>query len=80
MFSKPKSEIQIGDQVEAHLDSSYWKSRGWFSGRVVRIDPYSAHRCFYWVELDHEVEAAQGGCTHLISIFNVKRIRKPCSE
>lgn len=80
MMSNTESKIQVGDRVEAYLDSQFWKSRGWFPGRVARIDPYSAHRRFYWVELDQEVEAAQGGRAHLISVFNVKRIRKLCSE
>jgi hypothetical protein len=69
-------EIRVDDRVEAHLASDFWKSQGWFPGTVVRIDPYSAHRQFYWVELDQAVEAAQGGRTQLISIFNVKHIRK----
>jgi hypothetical protein len=71
-----ESEIQVGDRVEAYLGSDFWKSQGWFPGTVVRIDSYSAHRSFYWVELDQEVEAAQGGRTQLISVFNVKHIRK----
>lgn len=79
-MSNTESEIQVGDRVEAYLHSQFWKSRGWFPGKVVRIDPYSAHRWFYWVELDREVETAQGGCTHLISVFNTKRIRKLCPQ
>jgi len=80
MMSNTETEIQVGDRVEAYLDSQFWKSRGWFSGRVVRIDPYSVHRSFYWVELDQEVEAARGGRAQLISVFNIKRIRKRCSD
>jgi hypothetical protein len=68
--------IQIGERVRVYLDSKFWKSEGWFEGTVVRIDPYSRHRQFYWVELDLEVEAAQGGQTRLVSVFNPKNIQK----
>ena len=47
--------IRIGDRIKVFLDSKFWKSEGWFEGTVVRIDPYSKHRQFYWVELDVEV-------------------------
>ncbi len=69
-------EYHIGDRVQVHLDSAYWKSRGWFEGTIRRIDPYSQHRSFYWVELDQEIELAQGGRTRLISVFNPKGLRK----
>ena len=67
--------IRVGDRVKVYLDSKFWKSEGWFEGVVVRIDPYSRHRQFYWVELDLEVEALQGGKTHLVSVFNLKNIQ-----
>lgn len=67
--------IRIGDRVKVFLDSKFWKSEGWFEGNVVRIDPYSKHRQFYWVELDLSVEAFQGGKTHLVSVFNPKNIQ-----
>jgi hypothetical protein len=66
--------IYVGDRVQVHLDSKFWKNEGWFAGTVVRIDPYSKHRQFYWIELDLEVEALQGGKTHLVSVFNPKNI------
>jgi len=69
-------DIKVGDRVSIQLDSSYWKSEGWFDGTVVRIDPYSGHRHFYWVELDTEVAAASGGTTRLVSVLNPSRIRK----
>jgi len=69
-------EYRLGDRVQVHLDSAYWKSRGWFAGTITRIDPYSQHRSFYWIELDQEIESAQGGRTSLISIFNPKGLRK----
>ena len=61
---------------EEFLDSTFWKSEGWFEGTVVRIDPYSEHRSFYWVELDTEVRAASGGETRLVSVLNPDRIAK----
>jgi hypothetical protein len=67
--------IRVGDRVKVYLDSKFWKSEGWFEGTVVRIDPYSRHRQFYWVELDLEVEALQGGKTLLVSVFNLKNIQ-----
>jgi hypothetical protein len=68
--------LRIGDRVEIYLDSAFWESEGWFPGVVVRIDPYSAHRSFYWVALDTPVAAAQGGVTQLVSVFNVKKIKR----
>ena len=68
--------FHVGNRVKMFLDSKFWKSEGWFEGAVVRIDPYSKHRQFYWVELDIEVEALQGGRTHLVSVFNPKNLEK----
>ena len=68
--------LHIGDRVKVCLDSNFWKSEGWFEGKVTRIDPYSEHRSFYWVELDTSVQSAQGGLTSLVSVFNPKNIRK----
>jgi hypothetical protein len=64
----------VGDRVKVFLDSNFWKSGGWFEGTVTRIDPYSGHRSFYWVELDTPVQFAQGGLTGLVSVFNPKNI------
>lgn len=68
--------IREGDRVQILLDSETWRSEGWFDGTVVRIDPYSEHRSFYWVELDEEVEAALGKGVKLISVLNPKNIRR----
>jgi hypothetical protein len=68
--------IRAGERVKVYLDSKFWMSEGWFEGTVVRIDPYSRHRRFYWVELDLEVEAMQGGKTRLVSVFNPKNIQR----
>ncbi len=64
----------IGDRVKILLSGPYWRSGGWHEGTVRRIDPYSNHRSFYWVELDVEVEATQGGRTNLVSVFNPRHI------
>lgn len=68
--------IEIGDRVKVFLDSKFWKSEGWFEGTVLRIDPYSEHRSFYWVELDEDVMAYVGTGTKLISVLNPKNIQK----
>ena len=67
--------IHVGDRVKIYLDSKFWRSEGWYEGTVLRIDPYSKHRQFYWVELDLEVEALQGGRAHLVSVFNLRNIQ-----
>ena len=69
-------EIQIGDRVQVFLNAKNWGRDEWFIGRVIRIDPYSEHRRFYWVELDEEAQAALGTGMKLISVFNPKNIRK----
>ncbi|MEW6287477.1 MAG: PilZ domain-containing protein [Chloroflexota bacterium] len=69
-------EIRIGDRVEIHLDAKFGNREGWYAGTVVRIEPYSRHRSFYWVELDDEAQAALGTGMKLISVFNPKNIRK----
>ena len=71
-----ENSIRIGDRVQVLLDSNTWRSEGWFDGTVVRIDPYSEHRDFYWVELDDEVEALLGKGVKMISVLNPKNIRK----
>lgn len=68
-------EIKIGDRVQIFLEAKVWGSDGWFDGTVVRIDPYTQHRSFYWVELD-ETTAALGKGTRLISVLNPRNIRK----
>lgn len=65
-------EIKIGDRVQVFLKSDFWKSEGWFDGAVVRIEPYSKHRSFIWVQLDETTESAP----RLISVLNPKNIRK----
>jgi hypothetical protein len=69
-------DIKIGDRVEVHLNEKTWGNEGWFAGIVVRIEPYSEHRSFYWVELNEEGNALPGKGTKLISVLNPKNIRK----
>ncbi len=70
------NDFKSGERVKIFLESKYWKSEGWFEGTIIRIDPYSEHRSFYWVELEHEVEPVFGKATKLISVFNPKNIVK----
>jgi len=66
--------IQIGDQVKIYLDSKFREKEGWYEGVVFKIDPYSAHRNFYWVELNADAQMILG--TRHISVFNLKKIQK----
>ena len=70
------NEIKIGDRVQIFLDAKNWGSGGWFDGRVVRIDPYTEHRSFYWVELDNAAAALLARNARLISVLNPRNIRK----
>lgn len=69
-------EIQMGDRVQVFLNAKDWGRDEWFNGTVARIEPYSQHRSFFWVELDEDAQAALGGGMKLISVFNPKNIRK----
>lgn len=69
-------EIRVGDRVQVFLNARVWGNDGWFDGTVVRIDPYTAHRSFFWVELDREAAALPGKGARLISVLNPRNIRK----
>lgn len=73
-MSDPKLDLAPGDRVRIQLSGPFWASSGWYQGTVRRVDRYSAHRSFYWIELDVEVDAAQGGRTNMVSVFNPKHI------
>jgi len=60
-------EYHIGDRVQIQIDSD------WFDGVIVRIEPYSKHRSFHWVELDETAQALLN--IKQISVFNPKNIR-----
>jgi hypothetical protein len=66
--------IQIGDSVQVYLDSKFGDKEGWYEGMVFKIDPYSEHRSFYWVELNTDAQLTLG--TRQISVFNLKNIKK----
>lgn len=66
--------IKLGDRVEIHLDQKFGERSGWYGGVVVRIEPYSKHRSFYWVRLDLDAQALLKMIE--ISVFNPKHIRK----
>jgi hypothetical protein len=72
--------IGVGDRVQIFLDSKTWGAEGWYEGTVVRIDPYTEHRSFYWVEVDQESQAALGRGIRLISVLNPKNIRRLPTE
>jgi hypothetical protein len=78
--SMPSNDFHTGDRVKILLESNYWISQGWFDGTIIRIDPYSEHRNFYWVELDQVVEPMLGKSTKLVSILNPKNIKKQNGE
>jgi hypothetical protein len=72
----PDEVYGVGDRVQVYLDAQFWKSEGWYPGTVMRIDAYSAHRSFIWVELDTSVMDARGGMAPVISVLNPKKIKK----
>ncbi len=67
-------DIQIGDRVKIYLDAKFGEHEGWHEGTVFKIDPYSEHRCFYWVELSPAAQAILG--LKQISVFNLKNMQK----
>ena len=69
-------KFKIGDRVQVFLNAKVWGQDSWFDGTVVRIDPYTQHRSFYWVELDDEPASQAGIKSRLISVLNPKNIRK----
>lgn len=67
-------EIRIGDRVKIFLDSKFGDKEGWYEGTIYKIDPYSEHRSFYWVDLDKEAQDILG--ISQISVLNPKNIQK----
>lgn len=66
--------FQIGDPVKIYLDSKFGMNEGWYKGEIIRIDPYSEHRNFYWVKLDEDAQVILG--IKQISVFNIKNIER----
>lgn len=65
---------QVGERVQVYLNEKFGEREGWYTGTVVRIEPYSQHRSFYWVRLDADAQAI----LHMveISVFNPKHIKQ----
>ena len=66
--------IQVGSRVKFYFDAKFGEKEGWYEGTVFKLDPYSEHRSFYWVELDEDAQAILG--IKQISVFNPKNIQK----
>jgi len=66
--------IQVGDRVKVYLNAKFGKNEGWYEGTVFKIDPYSQHRSFYWVELDEDLQTLLN--IKQISVFNPKNIQR----
>lgn len=66
--------LKVGERVEICLDSKFGEHAGWYSGVIARIDPYSEHRNFYWVQLDNDAQTILK--TYEISVFNPRNIRR----
>ncbi len=66
--------ISLGSRVRIFLNQKSWHQGSWFAGTVTKIEPYSTHRNFYWVELDEEAQEIVG--VRLISVLNLKNIEK----
>jgi hypothetical protein len=69
-----EESYQIGDRVEIYLDEKFGEKSGWYAGTIFKIDPYSAHRSFYWVNFDGAAQKITG--IRQISVFNPQNIRK----
>jgi hypothetical protein len=68
-------QLHVGDRVLIYLDPSRWSTSGWLPGNVVRIDPYSDHRNFHWIELDLPAKTRQGANMSVVAVLNPKHLR-----
>lgn len=68
------SAIKVGDRVKVFFGEKFGERTGWYAGVVFKIEPYSPHRSFYWVELTREAQTLLG--IRQISVFNPKNIEK----
>lgn len=69
-----EDQIQIGDSVKIRLDEKFGEQAGWYEGIVTRIEPYSTHRSFYWIELSLAAQALLK--IREISVFNPNNLQK----
>jgi hypothetical protein len=67
-------DLQVGSRVRVRLGEKQRVPEGWYAGTIFRIDPYSNHRAFYWIELDPEAETLLG--FRQISVLNPGNIQK----
>ena len=72
--------IRVGERVRVFLSGESWLSTGWFEGTVVRVDRYTVHRSFHWVELDVDIVAVGGARTNLVSVLNPRHIQRSQAE
>jgi len=68
------NNLQVGDCVKIYLGDKYGERSGWYEGVITKIEPYSEHRSFHWVELIVEAQSILG--IKQISVFNPKNIQK----
>ncbi len=68
------TEIKVGDRVKIFLNEKFGEHSGWYEGSVFKIEAYSQHRNFYWVELDNDAQASLN--LKQISVLNPKNIEK----
>lgn len=66
------STFQIGQHVKIQLDEKFGDKAGWYEGVIIKIEPYSKHRSFYWVELNEDAQKILN--MKQISVFNPKNI------
>lgn len=74
----PQEILQVGDSVKIYLNEKYGDYTGWHEGTVIKIDPYSKYRSFYWVELCAQSQKKLG--IRQLSVFNTKNIAKIPSD
>jgi len=67
-------KLRIGNRVKIYLDEKYGEKSGWHEGMIIKIEPYTEHRSFHWVELTSEAQSLLG--IKQISVFNPKNIQK----
>lgn len=68
------NKIKVGDRVKIFLNEKFGEHSGWYEGSVFKIEAYSQHRNFYWVELDNDAQASLN--LKQISVLNPKNIEK----
>lgn len=71
-----ETDYRPGDRVEIRLENDFWGKVGWLPGAIVRMEPYSQHRSFIWVQVDDAAaQQAFGRALGPIAVLNPKNIR-----